>query len=122
MQCDGHFGQVKLKIKGNAKNGPVVDKSQITQAFTTLKTAHKDKLVELEVKLDNFQLKPLKNQIRKYFEWEIKPDGTCRSRERTGSGNWTNQVFEEKSGRTRVQKKGKEEEEEEEEEGMEEEE
>jgi len=68
-------------------------------------------LVQLQVQPDGFNLKPLKSQIRKFFEWEFSPDGTSRSRELTGSGEWTMQVFEQKMSKT----KGRMEEEEEEE-------
>jgi len=69
-------------------------------------------LVQLQVQPDGVNLKPLKSQIRKFFEWEFSPDGTSRSRELTGSGEWTMQVFEQKMSKT----KGRMEEEEEEEE------
>ena len=68
-------------------------------------------MVQLQVQPDGFNLKPLKSQIRKFFEWEFSPDGTSRSRELTGSGEWTMQVFEQKMSKT----KGRMEEEEEEE-------
>jgi len=95
---------VKRKIKGDAKNGPVVDLTQITKAFTTLKTANKDRLVMLNVQPDGYVLKPLKNQIRKFFQWKFSPDGTCRSRELTGSGAWTTQVFEKIVGKGKATK------------------
>lgn len=67
------------------------------------------------VQPDGFNLKPLRNQIRKFFQWIFLPDGTCRSRELAGVGDWTTQVFEEKPQRKGV-KENKEEEEEEEDE------
>ena len=91
----------------------MTDLTQITSAFSSLKTADNNKLVQLQVQPDGFNLKPLKSQIRKFFEWEFSPDGTSRSRELTGSGEWTmQQVFEQKTSKT----KGRIEEEEEEEE------
>ena len=89
----------------------MTDLTQITSAFSSLKTADKNKLVQLQVQPDGFNLKPLKSQIRKFFEWEFSHDGTSRSRELTGSGEWTMQVFEQKTLKT----KGRMEEEEEEE-------
>ena len=71
----------------------------------------------LKVQPDGYNLKPLKKQIRKFFEWEFSSDGGCRSRERTGAGNWTTQKFEKIVGKG---KKTVEEEEEESEESEEE--
>lgn len=108
---------MKRKIKGTAGCGPVCDSKQITDALTSLKTkaGSKNEVIDLEVISDGYDLKPLKNQIRKFFEWSFSPDGMCRSRELTGNGEWTTQAFEEK-GKDKRKGKSKEEEEEEEDE------
>ena len=52
-------------------------------------------MVDLAVKDNPVNLRPLRNQIRKFFEWVILPNGTCKSRELTRVGNnVTNHVFE----------------------------
>ena len=86
-------------MRGSAKNGPVVSSSQITQALQCIKpgkeNARPNKVVELAVQETPVNLKPLRNQIRKFFEWQILDDGSCKSRELTGQGDHsTNHVFE----------------------------
>ena len=98
-QCDGHFGAVKRRVKGDARDGPLTSIEQIKSAFATLKSSPKNQLIELDVQPDGVNLKPLKGQIRKFFEWEFSPDGTSRSRELTGSGEWKKQVFEQKTAK-----------------------
>ena len=47
-------------------------------------------------KEDGYQLKILKAQICKFFEWEFKPDRKCQSRILTRKGDMTIQEFEKK--------------------------
>ena len=111
---------MKRRVKGDAKNGPVNTMDQIVKAFSSLKSAPQDSLILLDVKPDGFLLRALRKQIRKFFEWEFLPNGTCRSRELTGTGEWTVQVFEQ-INRSRIRGRSKEtveEEEEEEEDGI----
>ena len=92
-QCDGHFGAVKTELKSSALNGPVTSKDQILQAFQRIKGKSDTKVQLITVTSNGFQVQPLKNQIRKFFEWEFFPNGTCRSREKTRSGPWTEHIF-----------------------------
>ena len=98
---------VKRRVKGDAKNGPVTTMDQIVKAFSSLKSAPQDSLILLDVKPDGFLLRALRKQIRKFFEWEFLPNGTCRSRELTGTGEWTVQVFEQ-INRSRIRGRSKE--------------
>lgn len=98
MQCDGHFGIVKTLLKGSAGNGPIISRDQVLQAFRDIKAKNKEnsqpnQVIDLTVTHSDVSLKPLENQIRKFFEWEITADGTCRSRELTGVGEWTSHTF-----------------------------
>jgi len=61
----------------------------------------------LNVQPDGFDLQPLKNQIRKFFEWEFSPDGECKSRELSGSGPWTFHTFENAKAKGKGKGKGK---------------
>ena len=89
-QVDGHFGLGKMKLRNNAKDGPVCDAKMVQESFSQLKntTATFIKIVEC-----NLIVEKLLN-IRKYFQWKLGEDGIVRCRERSGEGEWVQQGIE----------------------------
>jgi len=81
---DGWFGGVKRKMREKARGGPIRSREQVKQAFEIMG----GKVVDLEVKKSPLQAKPIKKQIRKWFQWLILPSRAIFCRELSGKGVW----------------------------------
>jgi len=81
---DGWFGGVKRKMRERARGGPIRNREQVKEAFEEMG----GKVVDLEVEKSMLQARPIKKQIRKWFEWLILPWRAIFCRERSGEGAW----------------------------------
>ena len=76
---DTHFGGGKRLLRFSARDGPILSANQIFEAFVALK---KTVVKQIDVSETPFLVKPLKKQIRKWFEWYVSKEILCR--EQTG--------------------------------------
>jgi len=87
---DGHFGRSKQKMRQDAKGGPIVDKTQVMQAFQKAGGI----VQEVRVAKNPEKVKAIKGQIRKWFSWKLTKEGKTFSREFTGEGEWVENPIE----------------------------
>ena len=85
---DGHFGSGKTVLRQDAKNGPVKSNDQIRDAFRSLPHTT---VVDLKIPEFLFKVTPMRDQVRKWFEWKLTPEGTVKCRELSGQGEFTEQ-------------------------------
>ena len=71
-EVDGHFAAGKKRIRGNADNGPVMDADGILEAFGMLADTTVNRI---EVEKNEKDIAPLENQIRCWFQFELRSDG-----------------------------------------------
>jgi len=89
-EVDGHFGCGKRHLRNSGNDGPITNSNQIIQSFSKLPNTLTKQIVPVNTPL---HLKPLAQQIRKWFEWWITPSGQLFCREKTGQGSWVQQHF-----------------------------
>jgi len=87
-EVDGHFGAGKTVLRKSAKNGPITNNEQILEAFRSLPSTQ---VIDLQIPGFSFAVTPMKDQIRKWFEWKLTPEGKVFCRELSGQGAWKEQ-------------------------------
>lgn len=87
-EVDAHYGQVKSILRNRAGAGPVITEQQIFDAVESLPNTTIHHITPIK---SSFLVKPLKRQIRKWFEWVAEPNGDLKCRELTDIGNFVHQ-------------------------------
>jgi len=87
-EVDGHFGAGKTVLRHAAKDGPVKSNEEIRNAFSSLPSTT---VVGLTIEKFRFKVTPMKDQIRKWFEWKFTSEGAVFCRALSLQGEWTQQ-------------------------------